>query len=460
MLTITRWDKSPFYFINGNLDSTMVKILYKQLSYFVQGSEHTAAFKQGTWNGYEVLLYKNKNGAYYFPIGLKQRVISIFDAFEIEYDLRDITFGDVSKNYKSLGLTWNGPKLRDYQEKAVNDLIDHGGGIVSLPTGAGKTVVALKYIQYLDKPFLVVVPGKDLMYQWQREIQRCLGIDPSIVGDGKKVIKEDSAVGTMQSLFSLVQKGTTLDFPILELDEIHRAACNQVYGVSMHCNAVIRLGTSATVYRSDGADLKIFASVGEIQSVVTPEELIDRGILAKPRFIFQTPPPSRYYGKTWQQAYTNGIVANEGRNELIANTALSLAADGYRVFVSVDRIEHMDVLTSMIPGSVSLQGKDPTKKRKKIFEQFAQGIVRVLVSTLLREGIDIPEISAFIAGGATKSPVSVVQRVGRALRVAPGKDDAVICDFRDYGNRYLGRWWEERYNTYKSTYGSYCPEAR
>jgi len=88
-------------------------------------------------------------------------------------------------------------------------------------------------------------------------------------------------------------------------------------------NAPVRIGASATACRTDGAELKIWASVGEIKCEITPTELIKAGILAKPRFEFIRPPPvyvSRW--EKWHRAYIDGIVANEGRNALVVKKAL------------------------------------------------------------------------------------------------------------------------------------------
>jgi superfamily II DNA or RNA helicase len=63
-------------------------------------------------------------------------------------------------------------------------------------------------------------------------------------------------------------------------------------------------------------------------------------------------------------------------------------------------------------------------------------------------------MNCFVAAGGMKSPIGVIQRIGRALRIAPGKTEAVIVDFRDSG-RYLGDHFQERYETYCNIFGDY-----
>jgi len=198
-------------------------------------------------------------------------------------------------------------------------------------------------------------------------------------------------------------------------------------------NAPVRIGASATACRTDGAELKIWASVGEIKCEITPTELIKAGILAKPRFEFIRPPPvyvSRW--EKWHRAYIDGIVANEGRNALVVKKALEYSKKGHTVYVHVDRIDHGDILSDRIPGSVFLHGRHSKELRAKVLDDFGSGKIKVLVSTLLKEGINIPSMSCFIAAGGGKSEIAVIQKAGRALRVATRKKEAIIVTCRHW----------------------------
>ena len=237
----------------------------------------------------------------------------------------------------------------------------------------------------------------------------------------------------------------------------HRAPADTAYMIAMHCNAPVRIGASATPVRTDGADIKIWAACGEIKTTISADELIKRGILAKPSFVFLTPPPV-YCGKRshYSDVYLQGIVINEGRNDMIIKKAIEYSSQGDIVYIHVERIDHGEMLKERIPGAVFLSGKDGTTVRQGVLKKYAKGEIKVLVSTLLKEGVDIPAMNVFIAGGAGKSPIGVLQKAGRALRIAPGKTSAIIVDFRDSG-KYLGDHWSERYNIYKTTFGEYCP---
>lgn len=91
--------------------------------------------------------------------------------------------------------------------------------------------------------------------------------------------------------------------------------------------------------------------------------------------------------------------------------------------------------------------------RWEILEKYKKGEIPVLVSTLLKEGVDIPEISAIILAGGGKSDVMTIQTIGRALRPKPG-GEAVIVDVRDT-DPLLFTHFIERQKALKQYYGKY-----
>lgn len=216
---------------------------------------------------------------------------------------------------------------------------------------------------------------------------------------------------------------------------------------------------SATPRRVDNKDLKIFAAVGEVTSNITPCDLVRRGYLAKPMLhLHHVPPDSQFFSYGWPKEYDVGIVANDDRNDMIVEDAMHYAANGLQIYVHVERIDHLKILYYRLqkvfePGQVAyLCGKQPSDDRQEIIKRFKAGEIRVVVGTLLKEGADVPAISCLVNASGLKSDVALVQKVGRALRTADGKDSAIIVDFIDSG-KFLRKHSEERYQTYMTTYG-------
>ncbi len=239
----------------------------------------------------------------------------------------------------------------------------------------------------------------------------------------------------------------------------HRCPADSTYSVAMRCTARARVGLSATPKRVDNKDLKIFAAVGEITSNITPCDLVRRGYLAKPMLhLHHVPPDSQFFSYGWPKEYDVGIVANDDRNDMIVEDAMHYAANGLQIYIHVERIDHLKILYYRLqkvfePGQVAyLCGKQPSDDRQEIIKKFKAGEIRVVVGTLLKEGADVPAISCLVNASGLKSDVALVQKVGRALRTADGKDSAIIVDFIDSG-KFLRKHSEERYQTYMTIYG-------
>jgi len=444
MITIKRSRNYPYYWINGELPQDVLLALQEELSYYHADYMYSEKYQRGEWDGKVHLLRRTKKGDLYFPIGLIDRVKSVLDAFGLQYEVLDSKRHD----YGHLGLVWAGPDLRDYQKEAVMKALQEGSGVISLPTGAGKTLIGLRLMYSLDCSTLITVHTKELFYQWQRKIEQVLDYTPGLVGDGFKKFKPIT-VAMMQTI-------TKMDIPrftMLLIDECHHAPCDTLFRVAMRCNAMYRYGLSATPRREDGADLKIWASIGEICVNISPEQLIDMGYLAKPRFIILDPPAKRLPRYSWQKAYDEGIVRHEERNQMIIDIVKKLVKKGLQVYVHVVRIAHGTLLASRI-GCPFLSGKDPTHKRQQILEDFENGKLRVLVSTLLGEGVDLPAIDAIVMAHGQKTSIGTIQKIGRALRVRPDKQEAIIVDFADKGP-FLAKHFEQRYATERSYYGKY-----
>src|SRR5213075_324412 len=73
--------------------------------------------------------------------------------------------------------------LRLDQLEAVEAWMGAKRGLLVMPTGTGKTEVALHIMHRMAVPTLIVSPVRDLMYQWHRRIQERLGYDAGIIGD-------------------------------------------------------------------------------------------------------------------------------------------------------------------------------------------------------------------------------------------------------------------------------------
>ena len=389
-----------------------------------------------------------------FPVGLLPRVKTFLNCKE--YRVRIIDERDATGI--PLNSKWN-PKysLRKYQQKAVKKALKAKMGVLALPVGSGKTIVGLRIIHELDLSAMIVVHTKELLYQWAEKVEDVLGLEAGIVGDNKWNEKPVT-VAMIQTLLSRGVDKLEIEYAAVLFDECHRtSAAEKFYRLGMSLPQVYRFGLSATPWRRiRGEEIKIEAVVGPTLYEVKAEDLIKEGFLAKPKFdiiTYESKMPS--FSERYKELYEDLIMNNEERNRAIVKKALELAKKGHRVLIDVRRIEHGKILVEMLRRNgvnvefLSSQSPD----RWEILEKFKNGEISILVSTLLKEGVDIPEISTIILAGGGKSDIMTIQTIGRALRPKKGMK-AVIVDIQD-DDPLLFTHFIERQKALKQYYGNF-----
>ncbi len=415
---------------------------------------------------YDLLTYKKDYGKWEkpeslydpyektFPVGLLPRVKKFLNGRGYRVRVKD----ERKIRGVKLNSTWNESyKLRRYQQRAVRKALKEKMGVLALPVGSGKTVVGLRIIHELDLSALIVVHTKELLYQWAEKVEELLGVKAGIVGDNKWN-EENVTVAMIQTLLSRGVEELKNDYAIVMFDECHRtSAAEKFYQLGISLPQVYRFGLSATPWRRvRGEEIKIEAVVGPIIYEVKAEDLIREGFLAKPRFeviTYESSMPS--FSERYKELYEDVIMNNDERNRAIVAKAKELVRKGHRVLIDVKRIEHGKILKEMLEkeGIKAEFLSSKSQNRWEVLEAFKNGEIPVLISTLLKEGVDIPEISAIILAGGGKSDIMTIQTIGRALRPKKGMR-AVIVDVAD-DDPLLYTHFIERQKALKQYYGKY-----
>ncbi len=446
-VVLSRAEKRPFFLVRGGLPDEVVERVDEELSFFVKGYRNDEDYKAGRWDGREHLLQRTSGGTYYFPVGLLPIVTGVLRSSGVRASVR----GRPRKGERVLDLGWRKYSLRPYQREAVNAILGRGFGTISLPTGTGKTLIGLYVMYRLGRPAMVTVHRKEVADQWVNRIRRVLGTEAARYYGGRKE-NGDLQVALYQSIYrdGEVSGDVRLDHDLFIADEVHRVAADTYFNVAMATGAQWRVGLSATPFREDGSDLRMWAGTGPVILEYPPEYMVERGYLARPVFkIFDTRQVGAGYD-SWREEYRNEIVENPYRNGKIAEAASEFASEGRTVYIHVERLDHGRRLEDLIPNARFVHGR--SGDREELVEAFRRGRQRILISTLLGEGFDAP-VNAFINAAGFKSEVMTIQRIGRALR--PGRvGNALIVDFRDEG-KYVGEHYRHRLRTYRGYYGKY-----
>lgn len=339
-------------------------------------------------------------------------------------------------------------------------------GVVILPTGAGKSYVGLEAISDLQLKTLIVVPTIFLLQQWKEKIIEELGTDEGILGQfggGEKEIKPITVI-TYDSA-SLYLKRIRDQFGLLIFDETHHLVSAPTYQIiATGSIAPYRLGLTATL--NEGEDLIPY--VGPIVIEILPSELRKTGRISdfdiKTVEVNLDPADQTRYGElvtTYRNYIKNKklyrtqnpiqqMVLRSGRDEQAKKALMAWresriiyqnAKNKINALVEILR-KHPDdqilIFSESIPFVEQISRdlmiplithKTSTSFRKKILQAFKDGTFRIMASgRVFDEGLDVPNLSVGIIVSGTSQKRQLVQRLGRLLRVMPGKEQAILYE--------------------------------
>lgn len=397
------------------------------------------------WKGEVYLISKHL-----FPTGLLPSILATLKEFKEPYSIEDQrTFVPPSFNTTKVS-------LRDYQRDTINTALAHKiegmwwpRGVLRLATGAGKTEIAVAMTEIINVPTLFICHRQHLVTQAIDRFAK-FNIKTGILCGGKKELRPNIIVATGQTLFSMLKKEDP-DLLLLSnriqqifFDEAHLLAANYSTGnlfvkVS-NCfpNAFYRWGLTATPFMKDEYSNRLLEGTTGKQIVeIRSQELIDSGYLADIEIVTDRYPHQKLVLKpklAFDLEYTHGIVINSARNSRIEHWMKTLPRP---ILLLVEQIAHGEYLLSLARKlglkSEFVNGLTKNDLRTELINQLNSKALDILVaSTIFDDGVDIPEIHSVILAGGKKSPVKLLQRIGRGLRKSSTKSKVKIINFYDH----------------------------
>lgn len=368
---------------------------------------------------------------------------------------------DNARQYSKLDLELSEKILpRPHQKEALDIWLKSGGkGVVSLPTGAGKTILAVLAINEIKRPSLIVVPTIDLLHQWQKTLQRFFSCDIGALGGGHRDL-HSITVATYDSAYLLCEQiGPKFGFIIF--DECHHLPSTQYQVIAQTSIAPFRLGLSATVERPDGKEEIIYQLLGDlvyegtiggmVDKVLSPYDVVSievemsekekeayqkaRSIylafVKKQRINFSNPGGWQEFikrsarapgGVEAMAAYREQKQLSQGSEAKVSelwNIFKHHVGDRLIVFTNDNALAYRIGREYLLP---VLTHQTKPKERKRMLEGFRAGDLDILVtSKVLNEGVDVPEASVGIVVSGSGAVREHVQRLGRILRHQEGK---------------------------------------
>jgi DNA excision repair protein ERCC-3 len=322
-----------------------------------------------------------------------------------------------------------------FQDSARAAFVASGGhGVIALPCGAGKTVVALLAMAHLKTRALVLTVSREAATQWRREIVAKTTLAESDVGLYVADRKDVRAV-TIVTYAMMARKGgdgptkfTHFDrlaqepWGLIVYDEVHLLPA-PVFRLTAELQARRRLGLTATLVREDGRERDVFALIGPKRFDAPWREIEKSGHIASATcFEIRVP-----LATDLQDAYTHAAdrdrprIAGENPAKFDALQSLADRHAGDRVLVIGSYLESLSVAGKLL-GAPVITGETPHAERERAYHDFRTGVIRRLVlSKVGNFAIDLPDANVLIQlSGTMGSRQEEAQRLGRVLRPKPG----------------------------------------
>jgi len=355
---------------------------------------------------------------------------------------------------------------RPYQEEALESWVRAGGcGTVILPTGAGKTFVALGAIAEIERSTLVVAPTIDLMSQWYSVLSDAFSTEVGLLGGGYREIRE-LTVSTYESAYILAAEyGNRFD--LIVFDEVHHLPSPKFRQIPEMSTAWWRLGLTATYERQDASHRDLEHLIGpvvyrkrvhdlkgeyladyaivRIATTLTEDESRRYEAHAAVYYPFVRKTGIKPHGQGWEEFVRLSARNPEARSALIARQQMRRI-----VFGSERKLEALEALLKQHCGDKvivftehnelvyrisreflipAITHQTATRERKWILDGFREGMFSAIVtSKVLNEGIDVPSAKVAIILSGSASPREYLQRLGRILRKSGERRTALLYE--------------------------------
>ncbi|HLM76830.1 MAG TPA: DEAD/DEAH box helicase family protein [Rubrobacteraceae bacterium] len=352
---------------------------------------------------------------------------------------------------------------RPYQKEALNAWRrEELRGVVVLPTGAGKTAVAVRAIERAGRSTLVVVPTLALLKQWYSILSDSFGasVTVGLLGGGYHEVTP-LTVTTYDSAYIHTERYGAR-FALVVYDEVHHLPAEKYRVIPKMTLAPYALGLTATPERPDGGHELLPELVGPVVYRRSPEDLagtylapydvvripieltaaeraeyeeadaVYRDFLLKHRLSVRSPEDWQRFIMVASTSHSGGrdaLLAARRRREIRASaerkgaTLESLLKRHWkdRTIVFTKSVEEVYALSErfLVPG---ITYETPARERKEVLDRFREGRYRtVIASDVLNEGVDVPEANVAVILAGSASQREYVQRLGRVLRPREGK---------------------------------------
>lgn len=375
----------------------------------------------------------------------------------VYYALDELKIKDYEISFPSVNFTklTDNIVLRDNQKNTFNICMQEfdkpfGGGIITLSTGQGKTIVSLKLISQSKRKTLVIVNKKELLDQWKREITKWLpGARIGIIQGAKFEYKNcDIVLGMLQTI-SIKEQLTAIDFNWVStciFDECHNISTEIFSKVMFKIRPRFIFGLTATLERKDRLEKIIKWYMGDILYDGTSKELKQSTEVHVIKYYGASSVQKQLRDGTAAVATMLTNIANdkERNDKIIELLRHHLEANVDRnILVISDRIAQLKYINKAIGninsglfiGSMKSVELEKTKEKRIILGTYP----------LVNEGFNLPKLNCLLFATPRSS---ITQAIGRIYRKTHTVTPIIIDVFDDF-SIFKGQHYKRR-KIYKS----------
>ena len=342
-------------------------------------------------------------------------------------------------------------ELRDYQRDAADaverDWADGKRRVgVVLPTSSGKSTVIAELIHraYTDgEPVLAFAHRGELLDQMRKDFHL---LHPSVPMTETGIVRAEQddhhcpiVFATLQTLATAHRRQALGRRTRLFWDEVHHAGAEGFHTTFSELGGyedALMAGFTATMYRNERGVIGLGDVIEKVSYEKDIKWAIRKGFLVQPRGLtvrikgLDALNDVRNVAGDFHQGELAEVM--EAATEYVVDAIKEHAADRRPIIfaASVDAAHHIaEALTEADFPAVAVTGSMAYADRLPVYDAFRSGEARALVTVqVLTEGADFPMCDTVVLGRPTRSKNLYSQMVGRALRLFPGKTDALVLD--------------------------------
>lgn len=341
-----------------------------------------------------------------------------------------------------LSIQLENTELREYQRQAVDAYyvdgsVYGGNGVLVLPCGAGKTVIAIAAMAKTGMETLVLTSNVTSVRQWIKEIKQRTNLVGGEVGEYTAESKEVKpvTVTTYQMLTYRDQKDgdykhidlfNQRNWGLIIYDEVHLLPA-PVFRMTADIQAKRRLGLTATLVREDGREEEVFTLVGPKKYDIPWKDLEKNGWIAKAqcseiRVNMPFPLREEYIYSTNRQKFR--VAAENPEKKRVIKEIVGRHKDD-QILIIGQYVEQLQELADDLRIPL-ITGKTPQGQRDQLYEAFRKKEVKqLIVSKVANFAVDLPDANvALQISGTFGSRQEEAQRLGRILRPKSGANQS------------------------------------